>query len=304
MALKHATIERLKQHVGGVHAPNEPLAPRTSIRVGGPADLLIQPRDAGALVQALAILADDDSPWAVLGGGADTLVGDRGVREVVFRLPDQPEELEQGREGITVTVAAGTPINKLIRTMKRNKATGAEFLAGVPGTIGGAVAMNAGTRHGWMQYVLKKVELATPQGLIWKNADELHFEYRATRLPPLSVITRATCFLPFGDAEKSEQKMAEDLAYRRQTQPLNLPNFGSSFVNPPDHSAGKLIQDAGLKGHRIGNAQISEVHANFIVNLGGAKAADVRALLELARTRVLDQTGLELKHEVKFVGEF
>lgn len=304
MALPSATIEKLKKHVAGEHTANEPLAPRTSVRVGGAAELFIQPADAKALQQALAILADDGQPWLMLGGGANTLVGDRGVACAVIRMPNLAESVEVGGEGVTVTLAAGSPITKLIQVMRRHKAVGAEFMAGIPGTIGGAVTMNAGTKNGWIQYVLKQVELAQPQGFVTRGVDELHFQYRETKLPAQSVVVSATCFLPFGDVELSEKKMAEDLAYRRSTQPLHLPNFGSAFMNPPNHSAGKLIQDAGLKGHRIGNAQISEQHANFIVNLGGAKAADVRALLELAQKRVFEATGIELRHEVKFVGEF
>jgi UDP-N-acetylmuramate dehydrogenase len=299
-----ATLEKLRAHVPGEHAKSEPLANRTSIRIGGKADLFVQPADADALVQTLKILADDGLPWHVLGGGANSLVGDGGIRGAVLRLPNLPEQIETGAEGVTVTLAAGSPIAKIIQLMRKHRTVGAEFMAGIPGTVGGAVTMNAGTQNGSLERVLRRVELATPDGFITRERDALRFAYRFTHLPERSVVARATLFLPYGQVELSEKKIADDLAYRRSTQPLQLPNFGSCFVNPAQGSAGRLIEGAGLKGHRIGNAQISPVHANFIVNLGGATASEVRALLDLAQSRVREQTGIVLRREVKFVGEF
>jgi len=299
-----ATLERLRAHVRGEHALDEPLASRTSVRIGGNADLFVQPADADALVAALKILADDGLPWHVLGGGANSLIGDGGIRGAVLRLPNLPEQVEAGPEGVTVTLAAGSPIAKIIQVMRKQRATGAEFMAGIPGTVGGAVTMNAGTKNGSLERVLVRVELATPEGFITRERDALQFAYRFTHLPERSVVARATLRLPFGNLEASEKKITDDLAYRRSTQPLQLPNFGSSFVNPPNGSAGRLIEESGLKGHRIGGAQISEVHANFIVNHGGARAAEARALLELMQSTVRERTGIELRREVKFVGEF
>lgn len=299
-----STFERLRAHVAGAHARDVPLAQRTSIRVGGPAELFVQPADAQALALALQILADDGVPHWVLGGGANTLVGDGGIPGAVIRLPSGPEQLTREDGGVMVTLPAGAPIAKLIQVMRREAVTGAEFLAGVPGTLGGAVAMNAGTQKGWVQTVLREVELASAQGVTVRAHDELSFAYRHTTLPMGSVLTRATFFLPFGDTAASEAQMARDLAYRRGTQPLSQPNFGSCFVNPEGSGAGRLIEQVGLKGQRLGAAQISDVHANFIVNLGGAQARDVRGLLHLAQARVREQTGVELVHEVKFAGEF
>lgn len=299
-----STLEKLRAHVRGEHALDEPLANRTSIRIGGKADLFIQPADSEALQQALRILADDGVGWHVLGGGANSLIGDGGIRGAVLRLPNLPEQIEAGPDGVTVTLAAGSPITKIIQVMRKQRVVGAEFMAGIPGTIGGAVTMNAGTKNGSLDRILRRVELATPDGMIARERDELRFAYRFTHLPERSVVARATLFLPFGDVPASEKKIADDLGYRRSTQPLQLPNFGSCFVNPEGASSGRLIEEAGLKGHRIGNAQISEVHANFIVNLGGAKASEVRALLELAAERVRERSGIELRREVKFVGAF
>jgi UDP-N-acetylmuramate dehydrogenase len=301
--------ERLLHHAPGEVSKDEPLAPRTSVRVGGTADLFFKPRDANALVAALKIFADADVPWLVLGGGANTIVGDGGVRGVVIKLPadagpiEQLEKSADANVAVIVTLGAGKPIAKLLDVQRRYKAVGAEYLAGVPGTLGGAVAMNAGTRHGWVQSVLTHVTVCSAEGVKRLPAEQLGFSYRHTTLPAGSLVWDATFRLPHGDVQQSEQKIAEDLAYRRATQPLNLPNSGSVFMNPPNGSAGRLIQEAGLKGYREGNAQISELHANFIVNRGGAKASEITSLMARAQREVFMRTGIELTPEVKVIGE-
>lgn len=304
MAHAPAIFETLKAHVPGTHALDEPLAGRTSVRVGGPADLFVQPADLPALQRALQILAEANVPWAVLGGGANTLVGDGGFRGAILRLPNPPEALRQEAAGAEVTLGGGSPIAKLLQVQRRLGLTGAEFMAGIPGTLGGAVRMNAGTKNGWIQYVLRRVTVVGAGGVQTLARDDLRFQYRHTALPEGTVVGSVTCHLSPGDVTVSEKKIADDLGYRRSTQPLHQPSFGSAFVNPPGGSAGRLIEQVGLKGHRLGDAQISELHANFIVNLGGARARDVRGLLELARSRVREATGVELKHEVQFLGAF
>jgi UDP-N-acetylmuramate dehydrogenase len=187
--------------------------------------------------------------------------------------------------------------------MKQQRLVGAEFLAGIPGTIGGATAMNAGTKNGECMTVVDAVELASPEGVAWVSEKDIDWEYRHTHLPP-GVVTRVRFQLRPGDLKASQAKMDLDLNYRKRTQPLTMPNFGSVFTNPPGDFAGRLIESAGLKGHRIGNAQISELHANWIVNLGGASAKDVVSLMTLAQARVRGATGVELVPEVKRVGVF
>jgi UDP-N-acetylmuramate dehydrogenase len=305
MAEREPTWKRLSDHVAGEVRRNEPLAPRTSIRVGGAAELFIRPADVESLCTALAILADDGVPVRVLGGGANTIVSDAGLPGAVIRLPTSgPERLESREGGIRITLPAGAPIARLIQQMREHRTVGAEFLAGVPGTLGGAVAMNAGTREGWIQKVLVGILVATPTGIVELSAQDLSFAYRSTRWAPEGVVVAATFELLSGDVEASERQMSADLAYRRRTQPLNLPNSGSTFVNPPGESAGRLIEAAGLKGHQIGAAQISALHANFIVNLGGARAAEVKALMDKAKSEVRSRFGVELIAEVKLVGEF
>jgi UDP-N-acetylmuramate dehydrogenase len=181
---------------------------------------------------------------------------------------------------------------------------GAEFSAGIPGTLGGATVMNAGTRTGDMSRLLTRVELATPEGLGFVPAASLGLAYRHSELPPGAVVTRVELRLHPGDVAASQAAMEADVAHRRRTQPLHQPSFGSTFWNPPGRFAGQLIEAAGLKGHRIGGAMFSPIHANFIVNLGAATAREVLALVGLARARVEEAFGIRLQTEVRLLGQF
>jgi UDP-N-acetylmuramate dehydrogenase len=281
---------------------DERLAPRTSIKVGGPADLLVRPADPEDLVALLRGVAELGVPLTVLGGGANTLVADAGVEGVVLRLP--PELGEERVEGERLTLPAGAPIARLMARGHALGLTGAEFLAGVPGTLGGALAMNAGTPAGELKDVLEAAELATAAGVGFVPAAALGLGYRHSALPPGAVVTRLTCRLRPGDVARSRAAMEADVARRRATQPLAQPSFGSTFWNPPGRYAGQLIEAVGLKGHRVGGAMWSDVHANFLVNLGGATARDVLRLMRLARARVRERFGVTLQAEVRLVGAF
>ena len=288
-------------------SPGESLAPWTSLRVGGPAELLVRPRTAEALVAVLARGAEERIPVHVLGGGANTLVGDLGIPGITLKLPADlfPEEVERSSDGGgTVPLGAGAAIVRLVNVMRARGWVGAEFLAGIPGTIGGAVAMNAGTKNGECERVLEAVELATPDGIGWVPRSALTIRYRFTELPDGAVLTRARFRLLAGDVDASRAAMEADLSYRKRTQPLNQPNCGSVFQNPPGDHAGRLIDAVGLKGAVLGGAQISPLHANWIVNLGGARASDVLGLIDRARARVREATGIVLVPEVKRVGVF
>ena len=277
-----------------------PLAPWTSVRVGGNAEALVKPASADSLQKLLQFAHRERVAVAILGGGANTLVGDLGVPGITLKLANDyfPEEIS----GHRITVNAGSAIARIVTLMKQQKLVGAEFLAGIPGTLGGATTMNAGTKNGECMTVVEAVELATPEGLGWVTG--LTFRYRHTDLPPGSVVTRIRFHLREGDLAESSAKMEADLGYRKRTQPLSQPNFGSVFTNPSGHFAGALIEKVNLKGHRIGNAQISTLHANWIVNLGGATAADVTGLMAEAQRRVLAETGVTLTPEVKRIGRF
>ena len=286
----------------GECTPDAPLAPRTSIRVGGPADLLVRPLDPADLPPLLAACAVREVPVFYLGGGANLLVADAGIRGVVVRLPiDLGEESIDGER---LVLSGGAPVSRLVQRAHVEGLVGCEFAAGIPGTLGGAVAMNAGTRIGEMKDLVERVEVATADGLRWIPASELGFAYRTCRLPPGAAVTRVALRLRRGDVAASRATMDADREYRRRTQPLTWPTWGSTFRNPPGDHAGRLVEAAGLKGHREGHAQWSDLHANFVVNLGGATARDCLALIRLARQRVREKFGVELELEVRLAGAF
>ena len=275
---------------------NAPLAKWTSVRVGGAAEMLVRPSSPDALLEVLR----DGRPVSLLGGGANTLIGDGGVPGFTLKLP--PDLFPEQIEGERITLGGGAPIARLITLMKQQQLVGAEFLAGIPGTIGGATAMNAGTKNGECMRVVEAVELATRDGIGWVS--DLKYEYRHTFLPAGSVVTRVRFKLMKGDLKESAAKMEADLGYRKRTQPLSQPNFGSVFTNPPGDFAGRLIETVQLKGHTLGKAQISMQHANWIVNLGGATAKDIVGLMDLAQARVRESSGVNLHPEVKRIGKF
>jgi UDP-N-acetylmuramate dehydrogenase len=293
-ALAHLAIKDLRF--------DEPLAPWCSVRVGGKAEVVVRPGSATQLVEVLALAAQAGVPLSVLGGGANTLVGDGGVPGITLKL--DTDLMPEALDGECVTLGGGAPITRLITLMKQRQLVGAEFLAGIPGTIGGATTMNAGTKHGECMSIVEAVELATPDGIGWVDAKQIPFEYRHTTLPEGAVVTRVRFKLKAGDLAASKTQMDTDLAYRKRTQPLSQPNFGSVFTNPPGDFAGRLIEAVGLKGHTIGRAQFSMLHANWIVNLGNATAADVVKLMDLATTRVREAHGVSLHPEVKRIGVF
>jgi UDP-N-acetylmuramate dehydrogenase len=294
--------DEIARRVRGEVVRDAPLAPRTAIRVGGPADLLVRPADPDALAELLRAVRELGVPLAILGGGANTLVADAGVRGVVLRLPQ--DLAPESTVGETLVLGAGAPMMRLWSRGHALGLVGMEFIAGIPGTLGGAVAMNAGTRAGEMKDVVARVELATADGAGFVEARALGFAYRTCRLPPGAVVTRVELALRRGDVAASERLMQEDRERRRRTQPLDRPTFGSTFTNPPGEYAGRLVEAVGLKGHRVGNATWSEVHANFVTNLGGATARDVLALVNLARSRVKERFGIVLEPEVRLLGEF
>jgi UDP-N-acetylmuramate dehydrogenase len=307
MAIPRAhLVERIGRYVQGEVRADEPLAPWTTIRAGGPAELWVRPASADALVAVLRMARSEGEPVCILGGGANTLVGDAGVPGVTLKLPADlfPESAEVAEGKGRITLGGGAAIVRVVNQMRHHRLVGVEFLVGIPGTIGGAVAMNAGTKLGECMSAVDAVELATADGVGWLERREIRCQYRHTELPPGAVVTRVRFALREGDLAASQAQMDADLAYRKRTQPLSLPSFGSVFQNPPGDYAGRLVEKVGLKGRQVGQAQISTLHANFIVNLGGAAAQDVVALIELARSRVAEELGVQLVPEVKRVGVF
>lgn len=305
----NALAADLRRACAGEVLEQVPLAPRTSVRVGGPARFLVKPRDPEALVATLRVLSTAGVGWFSLGGGANTIVGDLGISGAVLRLGQDfaSEEVEEAGDHVVLTLGAGAPIARFISLAKEQRGIGVAWAAGIPGTVGGMVAMNAGTQTGCLGDHLLAAEVATPAGLRWVDAADLRLAYRHSEIPHGAVLTRARCKVRRGsEAELLEQQRAAraDVDRRRATQPLSLPNSGSVFVNPKGDFAGRLIERAGLKGLIRGGAQISEVHANFIVNLGAARARDVVELIAAARAAVLAATGIALVPEVRLVGDF
>jgi UDP-N-acetylmuramate dehydrogenase len=301
--ISRAVREELEEALGDRVRFDVPLARHTSLRVGGPADALATPADRDDLARLLAICTRHRLPHLVLGAGFNTLALDAGVDGVVIQL-GRLRRLEE-RPGGTLRAEAGVSHNQLIKFCLRGGFSGLEFGAGIPGTVGGWIAMNAGIPAREVQHVVRELEVMAPTGGAARHLERaaLRFVYRGLRgLAPGSLILSALLAVSFSTPARVKAEVDGLLARRSQTQPLDVPSCGSVFKNPRGDHAGRLIEAAGLKGHRIGGAQISPVHANFIANVGGASAADVLALMHEAQARVLAQTGLRLVPEVKVIG--
>lgn len=295
--------QSLRLAVRGEIKEAEPLADLVTIRMGGQAQTVFRPADPEDLVAGLRVLRAEGQPFRVLGGGANTLVGDLGVREVVIQLGTGFTD-ESWPAPSEVALGAAVPGMRALRAARKKGLTGPEFLVGIPGTLGGQVTMNAGTKQGQVSDLLVSAELASADGVGWFPASQLALAYRESHLPLGAVVTRARLALRSGDVAAGDASVQADLDYRRGTQPWSQPNLGSTFKNPPGDKAGRLLEAAGMKGHRIGEVAFSEQHANFLVNLGGGRAADALALIELAKQRVFAASGIQLQLEVVLLGEF
>jgi UDP-N-acetylmuramate dehydrogenase len=281
---------------------DEPTARYTSLRVGGPADAMARPRSRDQLAALLALCERHGLPWVVLGNGFNTLVRDEGLRGLAIRLADL-RALSRTDEG-SVYAEAGVTHTTLTRFCADEGLAGLEFGVGIPGTVGGWLIMNAGIPDREMKDVAERVDYLDSAGALHeKPAEALEWSYRRLQLPPASVVVGGRFATRPDDSRAIRARMREHLDHRRETQPVNEPSCGSVFKNPEGDRAGRLIEAAGLKGTRIGGAAISELHANFIVNRGGASAGDVLELIERARDQVLAQFGVRLETEVQVLGE-
>jgi UDP-N-acetylmuramate dehydrogenase len=299
--------EELKAIAGLKVRIAEPLARYTSMKIGGPADYWVEVEKAQALRQLLPLLKRHEIPVCWLGNGSNVLVSDRGVRGAVVRLVGDFKKvtwLVQDAH-VLVQVGAACAITQLVREAARKGYAGLEFAEGIPGTMGGALVMNAGAYGSEFEKVVDHVEgvLADGSAIQFSRAD-LTFSYRDSHLPTGMAVTAVGLRLDKDDATRVGTKLRELVTKRKSSQPSGYPNSGSMFRNPPGDYAGRLIEAAGLKGQRVGQAQISERHANFIVNLGGAKATEVRQLMELARAAVEKQFGVVLQAEVRLLGDW
>ena len=279
---------------------NEPIAPYTSIKIGGPADVMVFPRSISDIIDLMERLSEYGLPYFILGGGSNLLVKDGGIAGVVVHLK-QLNEIRI-RAGGEVTAQAGVSYPRLSLSAAEKGLSGLEFAVGIPGTVGGAVVMNAGIPGEETAAVLKEMTLVNEAGRVLRfPKEEVPFGYRSAAIPKGVVVAAAFSLSP-GPIDRIEEKMKGLLQRRRETQPLSFPNVGSVFKNPKGGSAGKLIDEAGLKGVRAGDAQISEKHGNFIINHGSATAKEVLVLIEKIRQKVEAQHGVALELEVKVVG--
>ncbi len=284
---------------------DEPLASRTSFGIGGPAEFFLELARPDAIEKAIDGCKGRAIPYLLVGAGTNLLIADRGVEGLVIRVVSRAHVID----GTRVRAAAGLKMMRLARIVADANLRGFEFAIGVPGSVGGAVYQDAGCWGREIREVLVEVEGFVPGGgrKNWKPAD-LHFGYRTSALRDGqlkgALVVSATLQLERGDGEEARQLMAKLTRERSETQPIKTKNCGSVFKNPPGDSAGRLVQAAGLKGAREGKAVVSELHGNFIVNEGGATAADVRRLIERVMLEVRRRFGAQLEPEVEMVGSW
>jgi UDP-N-acetylmuramate dehydrogenase len=281
------------------------LAPWTTYRVGGPAQWLAMPRSQQELEQVLQWATVQQLPVTVIGAGSNLLVSDRGVPGLVL-CTRYLRGVEWHAESGQVTAAAGMPLPQLAWDAARRGWQGLAWAVGIPGTVGGAVVMNAGAQGSCTADVLVWAQVWQAGQVITYTKADLAYAYRSSRLqsmPGVVLAARWQC-IPGQDPHQLLRQTSAYLQHRRRTQPYHLPSCGSVFRNPPQYAAGWLIERSGLKGYRIGQAQVSPLHANFIVNLGGATAQDIYALIHHVQRVVAERWGILLHPEVKYLGEF
>lgn len=293
------SVRDIQDFFRGRIALGEPLARLTSFRIGGPADYYLEPADREDLMGLVTYLRTVRVPYVILGCGSNVLVSDGGIRGAVINLEHGLKGL--GLEDGSVMAEAGVRLGKFVDFCIHQGLGGVEMLAGIPGTVGGGVVMNAGAYGGEVSDHIKSVEVIREMAIREIAKEDSGFAYRRSNFQK-DIVLSARFSLPPGDKSVLIRRRRELLLRRNQSQPLNLPNSGSVFQNPPGKYAAKLIEEAGLKGKKRGKAQISEKHANFIVNHGGALAEDVLELIQLARRTVRDEAGIALQPEVKLLG--
>lgn len=294
-------LDMLKILPGRVRA-GEPMKKHTSWRIGGLADVFVEPSSREELRLAVSYVNKRSIPLTVIGAGTNILVSDEGIRGVVVKVGSGLDRI--CLEENVIIAEAGAKLSRVAAVAREAGLGGFEFSAGIPGAIGGAVVMNAGANGVSVGALVKEILLLNMEGCFFKKTkEEMNFAYRSSALQSeRAVVVEAVFSCCRRDKEAIREEMEVFIKKRKETQPLHYPSAGSIFRNPPGDSAGRLIEAAGLKGERVGDAQISTLHANFIINLGAATARDVMALVERARKSVLELFGIELKPEVKVVG--
>ena len=302
MNLEHTLKDILETELPGCRFM-EPMSRHTSFRIGGPAEIFISPSGEEELAAVLRVLGTYHVPWRILGNGSNLLVSDSGCEGAVIAM-----------EGIShmeachsiLRVGGGQLLGRAAHLALEHSLTGMEFAAGIPGSAGGALVMNAGAYGSEMKDILREARVMTPEGeVLVLDAGALELGYRTSCIPSKGYIVLEAVFgLKPGDRSAIEARMKELSARRREKQPLEYPSAGSTFKRPQGYFAGKLIEDAGLRGYQLGGAQVSEKHCGFVINSNGATASDVMALCDNVRKRVMETSGVKLEMEVKRWGRF
>ena len=310
--MKRETLERIRDVLGDRVHLNEPMSLHTSFRIGGPADLYAVAAKAQELVELVSLAQEHDMPYLIIGQGTNILVADKGIRGLVIENRLQIADCKLQGDEATLHAESGALLSDLACESAQRGLAGLEWAVDIPGSVGGAIVGNAGAYGGYIADVLRGATVLSADGEVrCLTASELGFSYRTSRFKGQGtggkgqgeVILSAELALHGDSVEVLEGRMAEYTRRREARQPSE-PSAGSVFKRTEQYPAGFLIEQAGLKGKRIGNAQVSPKHANFIVNLGAAKASDVKALIDLARERVFTEFGIELELEIELVGEW
>lgn len=283
---------------------NEPLCNHTTFRVGGKADAFLSVSTKEELAGVVRICQEKNVPYSILGNGSNVLVSDKGYCGLIISIGRQMARMVC--EGNTITVQAGAMLSSVAQMAAKNELTGMEFASGIPGTIGGAIVMNAGAYDGEMKQIVDTVEILEKDGQIRTfSADEMEFGYRTSRIKRNGgIVLSVTLCLERGNKESIIDRMNELAAKRREKQPLEHPSAGSTFKRPQGHFAGKLIMDAGLRGYMVGGAQVSEKHCGFVINRDKATAQDIYTLIGDVQKKVKETSGIVLEPEVIFLGDF
>ena len=282
----------------------EPMKRHTTFRIGGPAEVFVMPGNLEEVQRILEICRTEDLPYFILGNGSNLLVSDRGYRGVVIQLDRNFGEVKV--EGTEIHASAGALLSTIAVAARRASLTGFEFAGGIPGTLGGAVVMNAGAYGGEMKDVLRKVMVMDQSGKVFEiPAEELQMGYRTSIIKTAGyIVLGAVLSLKEGNLEEIKMLTRKLSEQRTSKQPLEYPSAGSTFKRPEGYFAGKLIMDSGLRGYQVGGAQVSEKHCGFVINTGNATAKDVTTLMSDVQRIVLEKFGVKLEPEVKFLGEF
>lgn len=283
---------------------DEPMKQHTTFKIGGPADYFLVPESGEEAGEIIKICKQTDIPYFILGNGSNLLVGDGGYRGAVIQIYRNMSAVTT--EGTIITAQAGALLSSVAAVAKNASLTGFEFAGGIPGTVGGAVVMNAGAYGGEMKDVLVEVTVMDADGNIFTiPAEKLELGYRTSIIKKAGyIVLEAKIRLEEGNQEAIRERMKELTIQRTTKQPLEFPSAGSTFKRPEGYFAGKLLMDSGLRGYQVGGARVSEKHCGFVINAGGATAKDVRTLMENVRDIVYKKYGVTLEPEVKFLGEF